>query len=279
MIVDAHCHTSDRWYEPVEVLVSQMDRLSIDVGILTQYSGQFDNSYQQEALKRYPGRLASVVVVNSALESAPDDLAKWVDGGASGVRIRPTDRMSGADGLALWRRADALGIPVSTLGEGTEFLSPQFQEVLETFPDLPIIIEHLGTRGETGLSFTPEEARQIYALSRYPNLYMKFHGLAEFSPRVPDRTSKDRFLTPLRPHLELALNAFGAERLMWGSDFPPVSAREGYESSLTGPIWAFRELGASDEDIEKMFANNAARLFHISVPGIKQTPEVPHATR
>lgn len=263
MIVDSHCHTSDRWYEPAEVLVAQMDRLNIDAAVLTQYSGQFDNSYQAECVSRYPGRLASVVVVDVNSAAAPNHLTELVSAGAVGVRLRPMDRSPGIDSLAVWRRASTLGITVTSLGTPAEFLSPEFQEVLETFPDLPVIIEHLGTRGETGHQYAPEKATEVFGLSRFNNVHLKFHGLAEFSPRVPDRTSRERFIKPLRPHLHLAFDAFGSDRLLWGSDFPPVSAREGYESALTGPMEALRELGATSTEVDKMFGHNAARLFRI----------------
>jgi L-fuconolactonase len=31
----------------------------------------------------------------------------------------------------------------------------------------------------------------------------------------------------------MALKAYGPERMMWGSDFPPVSGREGYGNAIT----------------------------------------------
>ena len=36
------------------------------------------------------------------------------------------------------------------------------------------------------------------------------------------------------PLLELAYDAFGPRRMMWGSDYPPVSEREGYRNALHG---------------------------------------------
>lgn len=267
MIVDSHCHTSDRWYEPAEVLIAQMNRLHIDAAVLTQYSGQFDNSYQARCVARYPGRLVSVVVVDITSPRAPEDLERWVDDGAVGLRLRPRDRSPGDDPLAIWRKAASLGITVTSLGTPDEFLSNEFREVLGTFPKLPVIIEHLGTRGETGHQYTPEKASEVFGLSRHANAHLKFHGLAEFSPRLPDRTSPERFIKPLRPHLRLALEAFGADRLLWGSDFPPVSAREGYESALTGPMEALKEIGASPSDLDMMFGANAARLFRVAKAG------------
>ena len=40
------------------------------------------------------------------------------------------------------------------------------------------------------------------------------------------------FVQPIPPLLEHAYAAFGPSRMMWGSDFPPVSFREGYHNAL-----------------------------------------------
>lgn len=36
--------------------------------------------------------------------------------------------------------------------------------------------------------------------------------------------------------MEMAYAAFGASRLMWGSDFPPVAGREGCRNALQRPM-------------------------------------------
>ena len=36
------------------------------------------------------------------------------------------------------------------------------------------------------------------------------------------------------PVFEMAKDAFGVERMMWGSDFPPAAGREGYGNALRG---------------------------------------------
>jgi len=41
--VDAHCHVSPCWYEPVESLLFQMDRNHVEQAVLVQYMGQLYN--------------------------------------------------------------------------------------------------------------------------------------------------------------------------------------------------------------------------------------------
>jgi L-fuconolactonase len=52
---------------------------------------------------------------------------------------------------------------------------------------------------------------------------------------------------------------FGAARMMWGSDYPPVSAREGYQNSLRLTLEQFA--ATSDEDQALIFGGVAHKLF------------------
>ena len=62
------------------------------------------------------------------------------------------------------------------------------------------------------------------------------------------------------PLIEMAMDAFGPQRLMWGSNFPPVAGwGEGYRNSLRLPMehLPFK----SEEDKEWIFGNTATTLF------------------
>ena len=61
------------------------------------------------------------------------------------------------------------------------------------------------------------------------------------------------------PLIEMALEAFGANRLMWGSDFPPVANREGYRNALRFPMEHIEF--KSQEDKEWTFGRTAASMF------------------
>src|ERR1051326_3923099 len=88
-IVDSHCHAAVGWYEPVEVLLHQMDRNGVEQAALIQINGQSDNSYQTECVRRYPDRLRSVVIVDVASPDAPVELERLAADGATGVRLPP----------------------------------------------------------------------------------------------------------------------------------------------------------------------------------------------
>lgn len=164
VIVDTHCHALPHWFEPVELLLQQMNANGVDKATLVQVRGQSDNRYIMECVRRFPGRFSAVVIVDTDAPDAPDTLARWVSEGAEGVRLGPTARSPGSDPLAIWRKAAELGVPVSCLGSSEGFTSPDFEQVRKECPDLPIIIEHLGGIGRGEASPYPT-FRKILALA------------------------------------------------------------------------------------------------------------------
>jgi L-fuconolactonase len=257
IVVDSHCHALPHWFEPVEVLLHQMNANGVEKATLVQVRGQFDNRYVIECVRRFPARLCALVGVDTDSSHAPEMLAHWVGEGAVGVRLGPTVRSPGSEPLLIWRKAAELGIPVSSFGSPDEFTSRQFEHVLTELPNLPIIIEHLGRIGRDEVPPYPT-FRKILALARYPNAYIKVHGLGEICPRPMPFPEPMRFES-IPPFMEMAYEAFGANRMLWGSDFPPVAAREGYRNSLQWPMdhIPFR----SDADKEWIFGRTALSLF------------------
>jgi L-fuconolactonase len=227
---------------------------------LVQVRGQFDNRYLMECVGRFPARVCALVGVDAHSSDAPEMLAHWVDKGAVGVRLDSTVRSPGSESLAIWRAADELGIPVSVFGSPDEFASPEFEQVLAELPNLRVIIEHLGRIGRDEAP-PYRRFRQILALARHPNTYIKLHGLGEICPRPMPFPQPMRFAN-IPPFMEMAYEAFGAGRIMWGSDFPPVAGREGYRNALQWPMEhiPFR----SDADKEWVFGKTALSLFRFA---------------
>ena len=58
---------------------------------------------QIDVVRRYPGRFSSVVLVDPDQPDATEALERLVEGGASGLRLRPTARSRGRDPLKIWR--------------------------------------------------------------------------------------------------------------------------------------------------------------------------------
>ena len=104
-----------------------------------------------------------------------------------------------------------------------------------------------------------ERRKKVLGLARFANAHIKIHGLGEFQPRAMPATEPSPFVQPITPLLEWTYEAFGAERMMWGSDYPPVSGREGYRSSLRMPM---EQLAAKSEgDRASIFGGTALEVF------------------
>ena len=261
-IVDTHCHVSSTWYEPVEALLYHMDQNEVAQAVLVQYMGQYNNDYQFECVKRYPGRFGSLVLVDANRADAPEQLARLAEQGAVGVRLPADTRSPGDDPLAIWRKAEALGLPVSCGGNLSRFADDAFAALVQAVPKLPIIIEHLGGGNQPGSDDPPYPQRQkVYALARFPNVYIKIHGLGEFSRRNMPVTGPFPFEQPIPPFLDMAYEAFGPERIMWGSDYPPVSGREGYANSLR--LTQAHFAAKPPDALAQMFGGTANAVFRL----------------
>ena len=121
---------------------------------------------------------------------------------------------------------------VSSLGGVDDFASNEFSSLVAELPDLSLIVEHLAGVGQ-GAQAPYSTFKKALALANYPNTYIKVGGLGEISVRPSELKPGFAFdYTP--PLIEMAYDAFGPRRMMWGSDYPPVSGREGYRNALAG---------------------------------------------
>lgn len=113
---------------------------------------------------------------------------------------------------------------------------------------------------------------RVLKLAECPNVYIKMTGLNELARRpsaLPETyserfyddpvSSKNQFGQPgVPPFLRMAINAFGANRIMWGSDFPPVAGREGYRNALSGVV---DDPALTVEEVEWIAGKTAQQVF------------------
>lgn len=227
MIIDTHTHAGTSWFEPVEALIHQMDANGVQRAVLIQHAGMYDNTYLLDCAARYQGRFSVVGLVDESSPSAPDDLAAWVERGLGGVRLTPDSPP------ILWHAASELEIAVSCRPDIGAFASGRFSELVQALPEpTRIIVEHFA--GATPDMDEPyEEFARALQISELMDMCVKIGGLGEISHRPPTLANEYRFdHTP--PFVEMVLEAFGPARTMWGSDFTPVSSREGYRNALQG---------------------------------------------
>ena len=258
-IVDTHCHIGLHKYEPVESLLFHMDRSDISKAVFIQYMGNTDNTYVLESLAAHPGKFRGTMIV--ANNDDGTKIREWADNGLGGIRLPADHRAECSDPLAQWRTSFELGLVVSAPCSPSALLGDAFSEVIETFPDLQIVIEHLAGVGKHAQPpYT--EFKQVMKLSEHPNLTIKLPGFGEFCefPHPFDN---------IPPLADLALEAFGPRRMMWGSDYPPASSREGYQNAIQVPLDYFS--GLSEDERAWIFGKTALQIWGFDTISDTQT--------
>lgn len=126
--------------------------------------------------------------------------------------------------------------------------------VAETCPDLKLVIDHLA-KPPIARNEIDEWSRAFKPLANYPNIHCKLSGL------VTEANWHTWQIDDLRPYVDRALESFGVDRMMFGSDYPVCLLAATYDRVLD----AFQEIlkDLSDADREKIFANNAAKFYRL----------------
>lgn len=233
-IVESHCHimSDDQrkyprdlgpqpaaWVRDLtgEDFLALMNEAGVEHAILVQAFGayRYDNSYVADVAARYPDRFAAVCIVDPLAFDAPDKLTYWVkERGIKGMRLvtwtEPETMLDDPRLDPLWHRARELQIPVCVLT--TFHQVPRLARVLERFADLSIALDHLGLpRLDDGPHFEKEQV--IFDLARFPNFYGKFSSWTLAAAAKNGESAGRDFFRRL-------VDAFGPNRLMWGTNFP-----------------------------------------------------------
>jgi len=122
-------------------------------------------------------------------------------------------------------------------------------------PDLPMVIDHLA-KPRIKDHETKGWIEHLQAAAKFPNVYCKLSGM------VTEADWKGWTPPDLKPFVQAALEAFGPDRCMYGSDWPVCLLAAPYPSVVA----ALREaLGpVSDADRAKIFGGTAAKFYNLA---------------
>jgi len=188
----------------------------------------YDNSYVADCLARFPGRFAAVCLLDPKEPAAPDQLEELVRGqGFGGMRLhlsrqQDPSALAASDQDPLWRRVEELSVCLIVLGRATDL--PALEPIVDRFPDVKVVLDHLGGP-PVGEEPTHPLLGNVLRMARYPNVYVKVSNMNRISKvPYPHRDTHDM--------VRRIYDAFGPERLMWGTDFPHVLTEGGYVNAL-----------------------------------------------
>lgn len=170
-------------------------------------------------------------------------------------------------------RADVLSLPdvrrslAIVAGAGLPFDVPDawprdlavVADLADDLPDLVVVVDHLGKppRGRAAdLGAWEADLRRV---AERPNAVAKVSGL--------QRPGQPFTADALRPVLDVALDAFGASRLMYGSDWPMTVPEGGYHPHWQVIRALVGELSASEQ--EQLLAGTASAVYGLPDGGAR----------
>ena len=127
--------------------------------------------------------------------------------------------------------------------------------VAESCPDLALVIDHLA-KPAIARNEIKEWSNTLAAVAKFPNINCKLSGL------VTEADWNSWQTDDLRPFVARGLELFGAERMMFGSDYPVCLLSATYDRVLESFQEMLKDL--SDLDREKIFSTNAAKFYRLN---------------
>lgn len=145
---------------------------------------------------------------------------------------------------------------------------PELIAMVDAVPDLVVVLDHLG-KPEIGTANAPvrpddtDWLRNLQMLAERASVRCKLSGL-------PAETTTTWNAAQIEPFLDVALEAFGPERLMFGSDWPVSGRNRGEAVRWRRAVadWAVDRLG--NDLADDVLWSNAARTY--IPPTTKATP-------
>jgi predicted TIM-barrel fold metal-dependent hydrolase len=154
---------------------------------------------------------------------------------------------------------------------------PQIGELADlarAFPDTKIVLDHCG--GPIGIGsyanrrdeIFPAWKASIQEIARCPNVAVKLGGLAmrllgyDFHER-PLPPSSEQAAVAWRPYIETCIEAFGPDRSMFESNFPPDKGQCSYQVIFN----TFKRIAAQYSEAEKtaLFSKTATEFYQLKL--------------
>ncbi|MGK0170271.1 MAG: L-fuconolactonase [Gammaproteobacteria bacterium] len=153
----------------------------------------------------------------------------------------------------------------------------QLHELVETaqaVPEANIVMNHIGA----AIGIGPYQGKRdevfadwklgIEAVAKCPNVSVKLGGLGMrlfgFDVHTGERPpTSEQLAAAWGPYIETCIEAFGAQRAMFESNFPVDKGSCSYQA-----LWnAFKRIaaGASDDEKANLFSGTAARVYRIDI--------------
>lgn len=254
---DGHVHITSRHAgsrASAADLLAEMDSAGVlRTAVVTPSTLGWDNSITFEAVAAAPDRFVAIARVDLRSDDAVEALREVIRQGARGVRIT----LFGQNDLA-WlgaQRMDEIAAVLADHAAIAEFHCEPLQlatvgEFAARHGAVTVLVDHLG-RPVPGTLGGPEHLAFL-ALATLPNVFVKSPALGHFSELgFP--------YSDIAPFISAAIDRFGADRLMWSSDWPGCYEFGSYRLALEGMLAALA--GRSEQERQAVLTGTFVRLF------------------
>lgn len=255
------------------ILVKEMDDHGVRHCVLVQtISHGWDNSYLVHCLKAEPKRFKGQGLIDPTDPKVAEKLVYWMKKpGMAGMRFSPIYYQGKDEWLnaratdALWEKAAELGAVFNFFIASSQL--PKLEDMVRRHPKVKVVIDHVGR-----VDLVPEkgpmpgydalvEVKKLTALARYPNVWVKVSELSSLT------ASKKYPFRDTYPIVKKVYDAFGADRLLWGTGFPGATRAEAERPTLEQELAIIqKEIPFfTAEDRLKILGKNAAKVWEFDV--------------
>ncbi|HEV2309121.1 MAG TPA: amidohydrolase family protein [Acidimicrobiia bacterium] len=203
------------WYRDdpcsVERLLGLLDEHDVAAAVLVQAISayRFDNRYALDAAAAHPGRTTPVACVDLAGPDPAAEAARLISVGSRGLRWVAIHDGGLVEPAGVWEVAERAGLPVVVTILATHLRA--LAAALPRLPKVPLALDHCGFA-----DFARGVPDELAVLADTPNLALKVSTIAL------DHAAEHGDVRELLGDL---VDRFGADRLMWGSDYSQTHDR------------------------------------------------------
>lgn len=240
-----------------ELLLEEMDQFGITQCVLVQviYHG-WDNRYTAWCVKEYPQRFKGHGLIDPTDPNVADKLEYWMtEQGLSGMRFSPIyyigkdEWMTSPAHHRLYQKASKLRAVFNYFISTPQL--PKLEEMVAKYPEVRIVIDHLARIDLKAADPLPE-FQKLLRLAQYPNVWCKVSELSSATVTM-EYPYRDTF-----PWVRRMYDAFGPDRLLWGTGFPGVTRVEAGRPTLR------QELDLIEKEIDFFTAEDRAKILGIN---------------
>jgi L-fuconolactonase len=236
-----------------------MDANGVDVSVLVQTSwSTWDNGYIADSVERFPDRFVGHGLIDPQDEENNAEAARyWMeDRGLAGFRFHPIyykgERvLTTAGNRPLWEELAAQDAVIQF--HTSPPFAEQIDEIAWRHPDMRLLVDHMGY---PNLAEGPAPWAPITALARHENTFVKISD-------VKGRSQQEFPFRDVHPYVRALVDAFGAERCLWGTGYPGHHRTKHNWLSLADELRLVREgfdfLSAAQRD--RILGGTAAEVW------------------